>query len=109
MAEIADENGINDDIRVQVVELSSGRQVGFGTGATEALGQRARDLRRGIVVVVRIVRESLGGVAAVQGWHQREVAVTFGITLTAESGVVVARASTEASFEVKVTYRADKD
>jgi hypothetical protein len=107
VTEFAAGGQVDDNIRVLVAEVGSGRQVGFGVGATEALGQRAKDLQRGIEAGVRVVRESLSGAVAVQGWHRREVAVTFGITLTAESGVVVARASAEASFEVKVTYRSD--
>jgi hypothetical protein len=98
----------DDDIFVQVVELSGGRQIGWGAATVEALDRRAHDLHRAVEAGASLVREALGGIGAVDGWPEREVSATFAVTLTAESGVVLARASAEASFEVTVTYRADR-
>jgi hypothetical protein len=96
-----------DDVLVQVVELGSGRQIGWGSSAAETLGHRARDLQRAIAAGIDVVRNALPGIHGVPGWSAQEVSATFAITLTAESGVVLARASTEASFEITVMFRAD--
>ena len=37
------------------------------------------------------------------GWHVSSIQATFGLTLTAEAGVIVSKASAEASFEVTIT------
>jgi hypothetical protein len=38
-----------------------------------------------------------------RGWRLGEVSALFGITLTAETGMIVTTASTGAAFEVSVT------
>jgi hypothetical protein len=98
----------HDEVLVQVVDLNEGRQIGWGSNAAEALGHRARDLQRGISAGVGVVRAALADIGPVDSWSEREVSATFSVTLAAESGVVLARASTEASLEVTVTYRTER-
>jgi hypothetical protein len=55
------------------------------------------------------VAKSLQSLAAPEGWRLGEVSASFGITLTAEAGVIVSKASAGATFEVSVTFtRADR-
>lgn len=94
-----------DEVLVQVVELEAGRQIGWGTNTAEHLRKRADDIREAIVAGADVVVAGLDRINPAKGWSVDEVSVTFGVTLAAESGVILSKASTEATFEVSVTYR----
>lgn len=93
--------------RVQVVELRSGREISFGDGLTERLGKRVDDVRTAVVDGVRAVAASLPDLTTTDGWQLKEVSATFGVALVAEAGVVLSKASAEATFEVTVTFARD--
>jgi hypothetical protein len=50
-----------------------------------------------------IVQDSAAKLDERHGWRVSSLEAKFGLTLSAEAGVVVSRASAEASFEVTVT------
>ena len=93
------------DVRVETVELdrSGDRQIRSRTQATEQLAQRREDIQAAIVQTSEIAREALGGLAEPPGWKVSSLKLTFGVTLAAEAGVIVSKASAEASFEVVLT------
>jgi hypothetical protein len=92
-------------VLVQVVEVEGGRQIGRVADLAEQLGDRMEDVRRAIAVGARTVADSLPGLPGAEGWGMDEVTASFGVTLTAEAGAILSKASAGATFEVCVTYR----
>ena len=95
-------------VLVQVVDVRGGRQIGLRDNLAEQLGDRTEDIRRAIAVGSRAVADSLPGLPGAQGWRMREVSASFGVTLTAEAGAILSKASAGATFEVTVTYQRDQ-
>jgi hypothetical protein len=94
------------EVLVQVMPAASaGREIGFGANVAERLEARLDDIRRAIASGATAVAESLGGLPSAQGWQLDEVSASFGITLTAEAGALLSKASAGATFDVTVTYR----
>jgi hypothetical protein len=98
----------SDQVLVQVVELDQKRQIGWGTNVAERLGDRADDVRRAITSGGEVVANSVAELQAVQGWRLAQASATFAVTLTAEAGAIVSKASAEATFEVTVTFQRDQ-
>jgi hypothetical protein len=95
-------------VLIQVVEVEQGREIGWGTNLAERLGDRADDVRRAITTGGEVVANSLAELRAIEGWRLGEVSASFGVTLTAEAGAILSKASAEATFEVTVTYQRDQ-
>jgi hypothetical protein len=93
------------DVRVETVELdlSGRRQIGQRSRTTALLRDRAGDIEAAVQEASAIVQESVAKVQDKDGWKMKSVEVKFGLVLTAEAGVVLSRASAEASFEVTLT------
>lgn len=91
-------------VLVQVVQVDEGRQIGWGSNLTERLNARLEDVQTAITSGAQAVAGGLPGLPHVSDWRVREVTGTFGLSLTAEAGVILSRASTEATFEVSVTF-----
>ena len=90
------------------VDVAADREITFGKNLVDELGDRADDIRGAIEAGSESVAKSLKSLAAPEGWRLGEVSASFGITLTAEAGVIVSKASAGATFEVSVTFtRAD--
>ena len=94
-------------VLVQVVEVEQGREIGWGANLAEQLGERSEDIRHAITTGAKVVADSLSELRVDQGWRLGEVSASFGITLTAETGVILSKASAGATFEVVVTYQRD--
>lgn len=92
-------------VLVQVVELQSGREIGWGANVAEQLTDRLDDIHSAISAGAQAVAQSLEGLNSPAGWQLSEVSAAFGITLTAEAGVILSKASAETTFEVTVTYQ----
>jgi hypothetical protein len=92
-------------VRVETVELDSSgrRQIGQRGRTTALLRDRADDVESAVQEASAIVQKSVAKVQDEDGWQTKSVEVKFGVVLTAEAGVVVSRASAEASFEVTLT------
>ena len=91
-------------VRVETVELDAAgtRQISSRHRTTAALQER-RDIEAAVSEACQIVQESVARVDAQHGWRVSTLEARFGLTLAAEAGVIVSRASAEASFEVTVT------
>jgi Trypsin-co-occurring domain 1 len=95
-------------VLVQVVPVEEGREIGWGASVAEQLGDRLDDIRRAIAAGAKAVADSLPGLPGAEGWQLGEVEASFGVTLTAEAGVILSKASAGATFEVKVLYQRTK-
>jgi hypothetical protein len=106
MAEMESERVL---VQVIDVDVAMDREITFGRNLAEGLGDRVDDIRGAIEAGSGAVAKSLRSLAAPEGWRLGEVSASFGITLTAEAGVLVSKASAGATFEVSVTFtRADR-
>jgi hypothetical protein len=95
-----------EPVLVQVidVEVAADREIAFGKSLAEGLSDRLDDIRAAIQAGSESVAESLSSLASPEGWRLREVEASFGITLTAEAGVIVSKASAGATLEVSVKF-----
>lgn len=92
-------------VRVETIELDSAgtRQISSRRHTTTLLQERRADIEAAVREACDIIQDSAAKVDAQDGWHVRNIEATFGLTLAAEAGVILSKASAEASFEVKVT------
>ncbi|MFG3258766.1 CU044_2847 family protein [Streptomyces sp. NPDC048172] len=113
MFETDDESrdGITDlpTVRVETVDLDSrgARQIGARPRASAALSERSEDVRAAIVQASEIAQRSVAEVPRRDGWSVSTMEITFGLTLAAEAGVILSKASAEASFEITLTVERD--
>ncbi|MEV7790027.1 CU044_2847 family protein [Streptomyces sp. NPDC088106] len=93
------------DVRVETVavDAAGSRQIASRSRSSSALGDRAAELEEAIVQASAIAQQSLSQVQRRDGWQVATMEVTFGLTLAAEAGVILSKASAEASFEVTLT------
>jgi hypothetical protein len=94
-----------DNVWIQVVPLDSQRQITWGSDVAQRLHERIGDVQDAITTGAATVAGSVSSLDSPAGWGLDEVSATFGIALTAEAGVLLTRASGEATFEVSVTFR----
>jgi hypothetical protein len=96
------------EVLVQVVpDAAAGREIGWGTNVAERLDARLDDIRRAIASGASAVAESLGSLPSARDWRLDNVTASFGVTLTAEAGALLSKASAGATFDVTVTYKRD--
>lgn len=69
-----------------------------------SLESRTEDIKRALEVGARAVSGGLDGMSTPSGWEVNEVSAAFGISLTAEAGVVISKATTGATLEVTVKF-----
>jgi hypothetical protein len=93
-----------DGVWVQVVALDANREIGWGANLVRKLGDHLGDIQAAITAGTTMVADSLTGLPERHGWELTEVAATFGITLTADAGVILTRASAGATFDVTVKF-----
>ena len=96
-------------VLVQVVPVDEGREIGWGDSTAEQLRNRLEDIRRAIAEGAKAVADSLEGLPGAKGWQLGEVSASFGVTLTAEAGVILSKATAGATFEVTVLYKRDQE
>jgi hypothetical protein len=94
----------NADVAVFVYNIDNGRQIS-GARLPERLADRAADIRRGIHAGVGAVLEGIRGLPRDARWTADEVSASFALTLEAEAGVVLSKASASATLEISVTFR----
>lgn len=92
-------------VRVETVGIDSagGRQISRVHRTSALLQERRDDIDAAIRETCKVVQESAAKVDAKDGWHVKSLEARFGLVLAAEAGVIVSRASAEASLEVTVT------
>jgi hypothetical protein len=86
------------------IENASGQPVEVVPLEAEGLADRQDDIRGAIEAGSQTVANSIESLPSPPGWRLSEVSAKFGITLTAEAGVIVSRASAGATFEVPVKF-----
>lgn len=96
---------LDTNVRVETVEIDSAgtRQISPKRHTTALLLDRRDDIEAAVREACGIVQDSVATVEAKGGWGVKSLEAKFGLTLAAEAGVIVSRASAEASFEVTVT------
>ena len=94
---------------VQVVPADEGREIGWGESTAEQLRNRLEDIHLAVKEGVKAVADSLEGLPSAKGWRLGEVSAKFGVTLTAQAGVILSSASAGATFEVIVLFKRDQE
>ena len=94
----------DDFLLVPVVAVAQGREISWGHNVTERLRARLPDIRSAIAAGAEAVASSLGELPTPGQWSADQVSATFGITLAADAGVILSKASAEATLEVTVTF-----
>lgn len=95
----------SNNVWVETVELDSAgtRQIGPKARATALLRDRRDDIEAAVGETSMIVQESVARVEDQGGWRVKSLEAKFGLVLAAEAGVILTRASAEASLEVTIT------
>jgi hypothetical protein len=96
------------DVRIETVEVDDdgSRQISPRRHVSELLQQRRADIHAAIAEAVSLVEESVPSGPSTpddNGWRVSRIQASFGITLAAEAGVIISKASSEASLLVTVT------
>lgn len=99
------DKAVASGVRVETVELDAAgtRQIGPRHRTTALLQDRRDDIEAAVGEACAIVQDSAVKVEARHGWRVSSLEAKFGIVLGAEAGVIVSKASAEASLEVTVT------
>ncbi len=96
-------------VLVQVVPVDEGREIGWGESTAEQLRNRLEDIQLAIKEGAKAVADSLEGLPGAEGWQLGQVSAKFGVTLTAQAGVILSSASAGATFEVTVLFERDQN
>ena len=89
---------------MQVVPVENGREISWGSGQVQNLADRLQDIKAAIASGASAVADSLEALPRAPGWRVKEVSGSFGLSLAAEAGVILTKASAETTFEVTVTF-----
>lgn len=92
-------------VRIETVNFDrhGNRQISAANRTASLLEERRAEIEAGIASAADIVRSSMASAETKDGWRVASVEATFGLTLSAEAGVVITKASAEASIEVTMT------
>jgi hypothetical protein len=96
-----------NQVLVQVVPTEPGREIGWGASRVGALADRLGEIREAIHEATQAIAESLSNAPVASGWSMTEMSASFGVSLSAEGGVIVTKATAGTTFEVTVTFRHD--
>jgi hypothetical protein len=91
-------------VRIETVEFdaSGSRQISARGRTTQLLAERRAEIEAAIREAADLVGASLDDRPERSGWQVSSVEASFGITVAAETGVVLTKASAEASLTVKI-------
>jgi hypothetical protein len=93
------------DTLIEVTNISTGkRQIGPKEAVLVRIEQKQPEIAAAIAAGVAVSGDALREVPDVPGWAVSELNFHFGVTLTADAGVIVAHAGADASFDVSVTF-----
>jgi hypothetical protein len=98
------------DVRIETVELdeSGSRQIRSRHRTTARLHERRDEIEAAVREACDIIQTSAVKSSQQQGWGVSSLEAKFGLVLAAEAGVILSRASAEASLEIKVTIERRK-
>lgn len=99
------EPGTAGEVLVQVLPVDDGREIGWGSNRVAVFRDRLGDVREAVVSGAAAVADSLDGLPSAEGWRLHEVSGSFGISLTAEGGVILTKATIGTTFEITVTFQ----
>jgi hypothetical protein len=90
---------------VETVALDSTgrRQIGPKSRTTALLKDRHDDIEAAVAEASAVLQASAAKLGDDSPWRIRTMEAKFGLTLTAEAGVILSKVSAEASFEVTIT------
>lgn len=88
-----------------MVELDDrgNREISERSHLTVQLAERSAEVQNAITEAAGIAQDSLQNLPERQGWQVSGLEITFGVTLAVEAGVIISKASGEASFEVTMS------
>jgi Trypsin-co-occurring domain 1 len=97
---------LEPEVLVETVRLDSSgsRQIGSKSRTTALLRDRRAEIEAAVREASTIVQNSADAPSK-DGWGVTKLEAKFGLTLAAEAGVVLSRASAEASFEITITIQ----
>lgn len=93
------------EVLVQVLPVDGSREIGWGSNRVAVFRDRLGDVREAVVSGAQAVAGSLPGLPSAEGWQLHEVTGSFGISLTAEGGVILTKATAGMTFEITVTFQ----
>ncbi|ONI78234.1 hypothetical protein BWI15_01775 [Kribbella sp. ALI-6-A] len=98
--------GNTDRVYVEVLPAPGGdRQIrGGDKRVLELLEQRAADIRDAMTSGAQTVANGLRELTSPEGWQIGEVSAAFGVSLTAEGGMVITKAGVGATLEITVSF-----
>ena len=93
------------EVRVETVALdgAGSRQIGPKSRTTALLKDRHDDIEAAVAEASMVLQSSVAKLNDTEDWRISTVEAKFGLTLTAEAGVILSKVSAEASFEVTIT------
>jgi len=98
-------SGPAGEVLVQVLPVDGGREIGWGSNQVAVFRDRLADVREAVVSGAEAIADSLGGLPSAAGWRLHEVSGSFGVSLTAEGGVILMKAAAGTTFEITVTFQ----
>jgi Trypsin-co-occurring domain 1 len=99
------EPGPADEVLVQVLPVDGDREIGWGSSRVAVFRDRLGDVREAVVSGVRAVADGLDGLPSAEGWRLHQVSGSFGVSLTAEGGMILMKATAGTTFEITVTFQ----
>lgn len=92
-------------VKVETVHLnrSGTRQISGTSRSTTPLSERRDEIEEAILQASSLIQNAAAKAADSGDWRVTTLEATFGLTLTVEAGIIVSKASAEASFEVTIT------
>lgn len=90
---------------VETVQLDSSgsRQIASKARATALLRDRRAEIEAAVREASSIAQEAAASTDDRKGWRVKTVEAQFGLMIGAEAGVIVSKASADASFQITVT------
>jgi hypothetical protein len=92
------------EVFVQVVPIDGATEIGWGTSVAERLSDRLPDFRAAVNAGALAVVATLNDLPSAAGWELDEVTASFGVTLAAEAGVLLTKATAGGTLDVTLTY-----
>jgi hypothetical protein len=96
-----------DKVLVELVDCNPNGEIGWRASSMGTLTDRLTEIRAAIRNAAETVAESLSDTAVPAGWSMAELSASFGLSLAAEGGVIVTKATAGTTFDVTVTFRRD--
>jgi hypothetical protein len=92
-------------VLVETVQLdpSASRQIGPRARTTDLLHNRREEIESAVAEASAIAQHAVSTSEDKNGWRVKKLDVQFGLTLAAEAGVIVSKASADASFQVTIS------